>query len=311
MCLLRTSAISFLCMFCVFLLSTETAWVYAQVGPSPTLQEQFNLFSIFEWITILELSVCARNSPKTPLEDRLQKVEENVFGKGNIHPTDKLENRIKALLDSVVPANDLLEDVARDAAVQPNWSMAKASTGDWLSTPFQIVSALEIEVAGKLSLDQLLIERVAELEKLLLPPEKQNLTQLTLAQRIDQLIPVMLPNPEKWDIAKKKAGLGGNDIAFLGSLGRGTKKVKKSVGNAVTPVRNVFKSPTFWGVLIGSAAVVGLVYALRNSGDGSDPEHGCHGDRDCRVCKNCRYCMHCNNLKAPCGVLIKRRMMGL
>lgn len=302
---------SFVCVFCAFLLSAETSLVCAQVGPSDTLQQQFNLFSIFEWLSILELSVSGRNCPKTPLEDRLQKVEENVFGKGNTHPNEKLSDRVKSLLDAVEPANDLLEDVARDAAVQPNWSMAKASTGDWLSTSFQIVSALEFEVVGRLSLDQLLIDRVGELEKVLLPPDKQNQTQLTLAQRINQLVLVMLPNPGKWSIARKKAGLSGNDIAFLGSLGRGTKKVKKSVGNAITPVRNVFKSPTFWGVLLGSAAVVGLVYALRNSGDGSEPEHGCHGDRDCKVCKNCRYCFHCNAPKAPCGVLIKRKMMGL
>ncbi|MCV4714795.1 hypothetical protein OFC05_32485, partial [Escherichia coli] len=76
----------------------------------------------------------------------------------------------------------------------------KASTGDWLSTSFQIVSALEIELVGKLSLGQLLNDRVAELEKVLLPPDKQNQTQLTLAQRINQLVLVMLPNPEKWTV---------------------------------------------------------------------------------------------------------------
>lgn len=305
---MRIQLCFFLCITLNFSTPCQFAAFSQSSNPSPTLQSQADQFSIFELVTILELSVFGRSHPKTVLEERLQAIEINVFGKGNIHSGDVLSGRVKALFEAVEPPNDLLEDVARDAATNANWSLAKASTGEWLSTSFQIVSTLEIEVVGKLSLEELLIDRVAALEKILLPPDQQNLDQLSLARRIDQLLAAMLPNPSKWQIARKKAGLGSNDIALLSSIGQGTKKVKKGVGKVIGPGRQVLQSPTFWMILLGSAALVGAVYATRSSGDGSDPEYGCHGEMNCTICKNCRRCFHCNEGKAPCGVLIKKRM---
>ena len=275
------------------------------------LAEDAAQFSVYEKLSLLELEVEGKSRPGRPAGDRLNDLEKSVFGNESKTP-ETLVSRIDNLLREAKPSNELVFHLVEESAKTPAWSF-RSATAPWTNTDFQIVSMLEVELLGKVSPDTPMIERVKQLQSVVWPGSTLN--SADLSTQIQELRSTVNPSQEAWNQAQKQLSDQGFSYAsswsmpWLSTVGSGIKKTGKKIGKYTQPARGVFKSPTFWMVLLAAGAVTGFAIAAQASNNSSEyvnhGENRCTGEKFCTQCKNCRYCHWCNEGGKPCGVHVR------
>ena len=254
---------------------------------------------MFERLTLCEINVVGRSSPKKEMPARISFVELHLFGKNFVSQQPAIMSRMDNILFNAKLPDDLVNDAVADATTKPDWASHKATTHKWLGTTLQRVELLETELHTRTQSDQLLVDRIATLEKAVLGKEADT---GAIDQRIELLENALGTNSSQW-----KPPQSDGAFAVVSGFGKKIKQVgKNTLRTTSEPAKNVLKSPTFWMLLLGAGALTGLYFATRNSGGGSsggfypDPVYGCHGDNPCHVCTDCSRCVHCNSGRSSC-----------
>lgn len=306
-----------------FVLQRKTAWLLlfilfsfatvqiscAQTAPTDLpesipqdIQDTASHFSIFERMSLLELDALGKSNPRGTADDRLDKLEESIFGKGYKDTSKNLNDRISNILVSLRPSDELVAHLVQEKLITPEWA-SRTAKPPWLNTNFQVVSTLEADILGKIHPELPLLERIQQLEKVVWP-DKTPPPNALFSDHVNLLWSAITPGQASTTSAQKKLsnlGLLGSG-GWANSLGSGMKKAGKKIVKYTQPARQVMKSPTFWTCLLLAGAVTGLYFATRGS-QGQEsvifPEHGCAGEANCNHCTNCHACIWCNKGGSP------------
>ena len=177
------------------------------------------------------------------------------------------------------------------------------------------LGALEVAKFGKLSQKKGIVPRLERLERAVFEHEDYKQKDLSLEQRISDLLERLKPTNEQFDkgfegIQIKESWIAKTpDDSLVSKLGQGTRRWLGATGRTMDSTGRFLTSPEFIQLVGLAGAIVGLYYLNRAMyKNGATPryttsERSCIGAYNCNRCSTCTACPNCSERQGPpCGI---------
>lgn len=279
--------------------------------------EAASRLSLYQKIILLELNLIGHANAGGNHAKRLANLEEEVVDIPLREHNPSVPEQIASLLQIAPPSDELIRYLVEDPPANLA-SLANEKRLPFVASIYQQLNWIERAVYGKQFKGTKVKRRILKLELDVLNKSTENRNDLSIAERVHNLMAVVKPNEA---LLAEDFSTPGTNVAPTqtyqqnsgpGFITRGFRKFTTGTTSARRSIGSMLTSPMFWTIVAGGAALFGA-YMLSRSNNNQNyifTERECMGHWNCHRCQNCLYCRHCKTTLQPCGVFMRTRGLG-
>lgn len=276
--------------------------------------EAASRLSLYQKIILLELNLIGHANADGNHAKRLALLEEEVVDIPLREHDPSVPQQIASLLQIAPPSDELIRYLVED----PSANLASLSNEKrlpFVASIYQQLNWIERAVYGKQFKGTKVKRRILKLELAVLNKSTENRNDLSIAERVHNLMVAVKPNE---DLLAEDFATPGTNLAPTqtyqqksgpGFITKGFRKFTTGTTSARRSIGSMLTSPMFWTLVAGGAALFGAYMLSRsnNNQNYAQTERMCMGNLNCHRCTNCLYCQHCKTTLQPCGVFFTTR----